>query len=591
MGSLCVIASRSGPPDGEAAARMLRAAPHRGGRHEVLVHGRTVLAVANDPDFVDSSLAARDGLVAGFSGTLDNRAELNAELARRGEPVRGDDPASTLLALFRGGPAALVKLRGTFSGAVSDGTRLWCFRDHMGFRGLYFRDHADAFVAGNEPKQVTAGAGIPREPDLDAVERAFWDRLGARETVIKGVERFPRASYCTVENGHTSFSGYWDPSDLVESSRLSVDDATERLTELLDQAVRRTVTGRDAIKLSGGVDSPAVAAFAARPHLERGGRRLTALSSVFPDYPSVDEEPYIRIVSERLDLDLHTQVPRIRPLTDVQHWADALDGPSNVLHIPEMAGFQRWARQLGARTVMTGELAEHVFTQSSHLIGHFILHGRWRPAARYIRAQRRRGKSWRRIGRMVGPSLVPAPVAVRYQHMRPKDRRIGPWLDGGGPPHRYDLALPVRQRWLHFQLLPFQSPAVAWEAIDLCGAATGVHERMPLGDVDLWEFLLSLRAEVKFPDARFKSLFRKSLRGHVPDEILDRRGKTAFDDYAMGEADYEGLDRWLLDPAHRIGGVDYDALGERIRERRLSTFELIWSYDLARVHAFLALWE
>jgi hypothetical protein len=240
---------------------------------------------------------------------------------------------------------------------------------------------------------------------------------------------------------------------------------------------------------------------------------------------------------------------------------------------------------------MTGELAEHVFTQSNHLIGHFILHGRWRAAARYIDAQRRRGKSWSRIGRMVAPSLVPAPLAIRYQHMRPKDRRIGPWLDGGGPGHRYDLALPVRQRWLHYQLLPFQSPAIAWEAIDLCGAACGVHERMPLGDVDLWEFLLSLRAEVKFPDARWKSLFRQSLRGHVPDEILDRRHKTAFDEYALGQADYEGLDRWLLDPPHRITGVDYDSLGESIRQRRLKTFELIWAYDLARVHAFLGLWE
>ena len=34
----------------------------------------------------------------------------------------------------------------------------------------------------------------------------------------------------------------------------------------------------------------------------------------------------------------------------------------------------------------------------------------------------------------------------------------------------------------------------------------GVDVRRPFVDVDLWEFFLSLRAEVKFPDTRSKTL-------------------------------------------------------------------------------------
>ena len=114
--------------------------------------------------------------------------------------------------------------------------------------------------------------------------------------------------------------------------------------------------------------------------------------------------------------------------------------------------------------------------------------------------------------------------------------------------------------------------------------------RRPLVDVDLWEFVLSLPAEIKFPDALPKSLLRESVRGRLPDELLDRTDKTFFNDFALRTADYEGIRRLALDSDLRIEGVDYRALEARVEARDLGVVELLWAYDLARAHAFLGLW-
>jgi asparagine synthase (glutamine-hydrolysing) len=592
VGSL-VVHSGSSRADPDAAARMLQSAPHRGREHAIHDVGRVALGISNGPDLRDAWLAKTDGRGAVFQGCLDNGDELMRALEHEGRPPTAGDPAGLVLAAFEAwGDDAPNRLRGAFSGAVTDGRSIRCFRDQIGFGTLFYRAEGRSFVAATEAKQVVAGAGIAREPDLEAVEQIFWGRLGERGTALKGVERFPRASIGVVENGGgPDVRRYWDPSALLETARLSVDEACERLTELLQQAVERATRGSDAVTLSGGLDSTTIAAFAAPRHLEMSGRPLAAVSHVYPEFPSVNERPYIELVAGRLGLPLHAYVPRSRPLDDLGHWVAHLDGPTNTLTIPSIVEANRHARATGAKTVLSGDFAEFAFTLSHHLIGHLILHGRWRAAARWVDGRRSRGRSWFRIARQAAPSVTPSFLAALLARTtRRRNPPIAPWLESRNP-WRGDLAVPARRRWLDTQLSPIQGRFVSFEAVDLLAAYCGVHDRKPLADVDLWEFCLSLRAETKFPDNVPKSLVRRSMRGYLPREILERRDKTVFDEHMLATADYDALRRWILDSQHRIAGVDYAMLQERIERRALALFELIWAYDLARAHAFLSQWD
>ncbi len=594
MGSIAVVHS-AGPAEGTAVERALRAAPHRGDELEVVGSGRAVLGVSNAPGLLDAWAVAENGKAAVLTGTLDNRAEVEAALDLPGT----DSPAATVLAAFEAwGVEAPARLRGVFAGAWTDGTELVVFRDHLGLAPLFHRESPETFVAATEGKQVVAGAGIAREPDVDSVEAMFFGRFDARRTMLRGVDRFPRASTATVVPGRpAAFRRYWDPEALLETARIGLPEARERLAGLVEGAVARSLTGSDAISLSGGIDSPTIAAFAAPRTRELTGEPLLAISSVYPEDPGVDESRWIELVTEHLGLRLHPYTPASRPLDDAERWVDVLDGPVDTMSIPELAENYLLARELGARNVLTGEMAEWVFTFGQHLIGHLVLHGRVRASLAWARDQRARGASWPRLVKRAGPSLASPRIALGYRRLRGRRdfRQLPSWVDpevAGSPGPRPDLARPARRRWLEHQLDPLVGVgAYSFDADAVCAAVCGVHVRRPLVDVDLWEFVLSLPAEIKFPDAVPKSLLRESVRGRLPDALLDRSDKTFFNDFALRTADYEGIRRLALDSELRIAGVDYPGLESRVEARDLDVVELLWAYDLARAHAFLGLWS
>ena len=597
MGALAVVSSSSGAA-ADAVRAMLRSAPHRGADLEVHPTAAGALGVSCDSRFPDAWLTSQNGTAAAFVGTLDNADDIRRELGGTGGISTKDvlDPAQILLLAFRRwGSDGFGRFRGSFTAAVLADTTLHCARDQLGLRPLFYRQEAGTFFAATEAKQIVAGAGLAREPDPEAVEQLFYGRLSPETTALRGVSRFPRATVAVARDGYAVFSRYWDPRPLLESADLSPEETRERLAELLDKVIARSVSGNDVVSLSGGIDSPTIAAIAGERHRHLTGRPLQALSSVYPDHPTVDERRYTELVADYLGLPLETYVPTAQPLDDVQKWVDLVDGPVETLSLPELAENYSRARALGARTVLTGEMAEWVFTFEAHLIGHFILHGRFRAAAGWLREQHSYGASWRQVARFVAPSLAPPAAARWYLSRRQQPTGHAPaWIDPAqtGDVVRLDLARPARKRWLEHQLDPLLTPpATSLDADEICAAFYGVQVKRPLADLDLWEFLLSLRAERKFPSSVPKALIRDVMRGRLPDEILDRRDKTGFSAWVLGTADWAGLRRWVADPDPPIGGVDYRLLLDAIDRRQMNALELIWAYDLARVHAFLDLWR
>jgi asparagine synthetase B (glutamine-hydrolysing) len=595
---MIAILGKDAPPDEAVARKMLAAAPHRGQLVTLRTLGNCVLGVANRPDFISGALSSEGALIAAFSGRLDNASELHRTLTAAGTPPVSPADADIVVAAHRVfGSDAPNRMRGAFAAIVTDGNTVWCFRDHIGFQPLFYRDDPRTFFAASEPRQIVAGSDLSEEPDFEVLEKMFFGRMESdTPAALKGVARLAQATVLSVsrEKG-VAVRSYWNPLDRVETARLSPDDVRDRLLELLEQGVARSLTGKDVIFLSGGLDSPAVAAFAAPDHRRRFGRALGALSAVFPDLPSVDERHYIELVAERFGIELHTFRPTARPLDNVDEWCRRFGSPVPILSIPEVSDAYSRARQLGYENVITGEFAEFVFGNPTHIMPHLLTRGRWRALANLLLVERRRGASARSLAAPLLSTFVPGRPANWYLHWRGLDspHRIPDWLDKGKineVPFRSDLLPSGRQRWRRLQLVGTKGGTITLEADETCAAIAGVTIRRPLADIDLWEFFLSLPAEIKHPDLRFKILARAKLRGILPDEILDRRGKTVFDDHIMGHLDYGSLTRLLVKPRHRMPAVDYERLAQRIEQRDLTRFDWFWARDLAWIHAFLNAW-
>jgi len=594
MSAIVAILRRGGQVDAALAHRMLAAAPHRGGATEIVVHGRSVLGVSGRAGAQESGLAIGDELAVALAGKIDNVDALASEFGWPSDPPANPATvAQLILAGFRiFGEDLPGRLRGTFAAVISDGTRLWCFRDHLGFRALFYRDDAHGCYVASEAKQVVAGAGIRREPDREVVERIFYGAYDDETpSALKGVRRLAKATVMRADADGTTLRRYWAPEALLETATISPADLLERFDSLMRQAVERTFSGTVVVSLSGGVDSPAIAAFAAPVHRRLKGEPLAALSAVYPQLPSVDERRYIEEIARFLNLRLHTYEKRANPLDRLQEWVRLLDGPTPKMLITDAEEHYHLARDLGFDTMLTGELAEFSADMRGFLIPHLLLRRRWRALWRRLREQREKEASWTGIAWQLLHAFVPGSLETAYLRARgERDQQTIPtWLSRA----KIDEAeagfrVPARRRWRQLQLSAFVGPGLTIEANEICQALCDVRVRMPWADVDLWEFFLSLPAEVKFPDVRRKGLVRRLLRGKVPDVVLDRHDKTVFDASMMARIDYGALRKWLIHTEVRIDGVDYRTLHEHLRREDLQLVDFVWAKDLAAVHAFLA---
>jgi asparagine synthase (glutamine-hydrolysing) len=577
---------------------MLAISPHRGGDMSHQICDAAILAVSNHPNRTDSLLSTAGEFSAAFSGRLDNAQELVRTLTESGFPPLSPNAADIMVSAVRAfGTDAPNRMRGEFAGVVTDGRQLWCVRDHLGLRPLFYRDDPQAFFAATEIKQVIAGAALLREPNLEVLQQIFGGSMPEdMPSAFKGVNRLPKATTLVVgPNGTGKPELYWHPDRLIETARISPSDVEIRFTELFERAVARCLSGNDIVSLSGGIDSPAVAAFAAPLTRQSTCRPLTALSIVFPNFPKVDERSYIESVTDYLGMDLHTYTLKARALDDLDHWCERFDGPIPTINAPQMNEYYLEARRLGFRNVLTGDIAECVIDLPAHVTGHLLMHGRWEALARLLSTQRRQGTRLKNLaGQLLAP-FVPGRIANWYLSLRGLDvpKRFPDWLDRRKiyeVPYRTDLLVPGRARWSSVQTMPLEGCPITMEAAEICTALAGVTVGRPFADIDLWEFFLSLPAEIKYPDLKSKTFIRRLLRGKVPDAILDRRHKTYFDDHVMSQIDYPLLRRYLVEPTYQMPGVDYRLLTSRLEREELTLTDWFWVNDLVRIHAFLNRW-
>lgn len=593
------LLGKTTPPDEALARRALAAVPYPTPDMEFRRLGHVLLGIATRPDFIDQSLSAAGSMVAALTGRLDNAAELHRELSAAGTPPVSTADADVVVAAFRAhGRGVVNRFRGAFAGIVTDGTTLWAFRDHVGFRSMFYRDDDSAFIVAGEARQIVVAAGLADEPNLEVAELLYYGGMPSNTpAALKGVQRLIQGAFAEAARERALYlERYWTPWIHFETVRMTVEEAGERFRSLLKQACERSLTGHDVVFLSGGLDSPAVAAYAAPAHLERTGRPIGALSAVFPDLPDVDEAALTTLVAKRFGMALQTYRPGAKALDDVEEWSRKLGTPVPTLSIPEVWEAYSRARALGYRNVLTGEFAELTYGKFPHALTHLLLKGRWRALFGLIASEHAKGASRSALVLDALMAFVPGKFANRFfwrQRAAQMTNEIPTWVRTDKlrrPAPRPDLLPPARERYRTLQLWGLEGCTVTMEADATCAAMAGVTIRRPFADVDLWEFFLSLPAEIKFPEQKWKALARRALRGVIPDEILDKTKKTYFDPHVMQQIDYPLLERLLVAPKHRLPGVDYDDVARRIARRDLGMGDWLSLRELARVHAFLNAW-
>ena len=542
---------------GEACARMLASqaiyGPHACDHWDdgAISLGRRLFRLVPEDIHDSQPLEGGDGsLVLAADLRLDNREELEAQLAIASREARGLCDAAILLAAWeRWEEGCFDRLVGDYAFAIWEKRRrrLVLARDPLGQRPLHYHRAKEFFAFASMPKGLHALPQIPVWPDEERMVAflALKSEVGPK-SFFKGIERVEPGCFVAVTRAGLSRTTHWRPQR--RTIRLAgEDDYVQALREHLDRAVRATLRGADGAvgaHLSSGWDSAAVTATAARLLAPTGGT-VTAFTSVpragydgpAPKGRLGDEGPLAAATAALYPNIEHVLVRSDgrSPLEDLDRDAFLNDRPLlNLCNQVWLSAINREAKARRLTVLLTGAMGNLTLSETGvDWLPELVARGEWRLWRRKARALARAGAMrWRGILAGSFGQWVPGPLWAWLQDVKG---------DYGFDLRHYSAVSPERLAALAAQgdlegadEDPFYRPRSDTFATRLWAmsrmdfgnlykgalAGWGVDLRDPTADRRLVEFCLSVPRDQILADSGPRALARRALGDRLPPEVL-----------------------------------------------------------------------
>lgn len=541
-------------------------------------------------------VAADGSLVIVFNGEIYNFAELRAELLALGHAFRTDhSDTEVLLNGYREWGSGLpARCNGMWAYVIYDRSRRALFgsRDRFGKKPLFYTGRGGTFAFASELSAIRAHPSAPTALSRRSLKKYFaYGYIPAPGTILEGVHKLPAGCSFTLDLDDPSLSPrierYWEY--VLEPFRGSEipDDPEEawgeEIRSRLEAAVRRRLVADVPVGvfLSGGIDSSAVTALAAR-HAPAGG--LGTFSIGFEE-PSFDESAHARRVAGLFGTDHHAETLSMERaaglLGEVAGRLDEPMGDSSILPCYLLSQFTR----RHVKVALGGDGGDELFAGYDP----FLALGKAKLYSRLVP---------RPVHRAICMVAARMPVSHAYMSL---DFRVKRALRGLG--HRPSLWLPV---WMapvgpaELEEL-FNEPAdledvfseaiAAWDGcaqadavdralqffaklylqddilvkIDRASMMHGLEVRAPFLDADLVDFVRRIPSAWKYRHGRTKYILRKALEPLLPSDVLQRR-KQGFA-VPIGAWFKDG--RLGLGAEAPVGGLNGAFIQSRLAEHRL----------------------
>lgn len=246
-------------------------------------NGRFVSLVFRRLSIIDLSqaghqpMANEDGTVwVIFNGEIYNFQRLREELIAAGHRFQSKTDTETIVHGYeQWGDQVVSRLHGMFGLAIWDSRqrRLLLARDRIGKKPLFYAQRGSDFFFGSEIKAILASGAFEARPDAESLhDYLTYLYFPPPRTAFQGIHKLSPATMLSVEilpdgSLKTQQKTFWDPLEGAAAIRLSSRrQAVDEIRGLIDEAVRvRLVSDVPlGVLLSGGLDSGAITAFAAR---------------------------------------------------------------------------------------------------------------------------------------------------------------------------------------------------------------------------------------------------------------------------------------------------------------------------------------
>ncbi len=548
-GIVGIVRPGGGPVDRALLRRLTEALAFRGPDAQAMWIGRnagfghTMLRTTWEAEHEHQPCTLDGEVWIAADARIDDRLNLMDELVAKGRPVTAAAPDAELIlhAYHVWGEGCAEHLLGDFAFAIWDARNehLFCARDHLGIKPFYYFHSGSTFVFSNTLNCLRLYPGVSSRLNEQAIADFLLFDLNQNPatTTFADIHRLPPAHTATLSCAGLHMRRYWStPVDEPVYYKDSAD-YVDRFKELLTVAVRdRMRTSWVGIFMSGGIDSPTLAATACRLSQRAPADAVTVFTNVFESLIPDDERYYSGLVASHLGIPIHYRVLDREMLDSPWHdfWAWSPEPMCCGLPLPaERAHFAALSNH--GRVFFHGEGPDNALLYEWRAYLAFLARrGRWRrmaaDIARHVAAHRR------------VPLIASAPRMVRdYVAAKRNKPQFPHWLNPGfasrtGSQCARDtrqstaVAHPVRPR-AHAS---FDSPL--WQRLfhtfDPEFTHSPVEVRHPYLDLRLLRYMLAVPV---LPWCRKKHLLRSAMRGTLPSEVLRRR-KTPLRADALFEA-------------------------------------------------------
>ena len=507
-----------------------------------------------------------------YNGEVYNHSELRGRLSCA---FRTRSDAETVLAAFVAwGPECVRSFNGMFAFFVWDAElrRGFAARDPLGVKPLAYAWDGLEFAFASEAHVVARAREVPVRAHAGAILEYLVAPCfsGVERPMFDGVEYLPPGHWLELGPGGPTLRRYY---------RFTVGDqdpgpGDAALREGLDRAVRRACRADEDIGvfLSGGLDSTAIAALAARALAAPPPAFTIAFAGMAGyDYARStivvsDDLPYAELAARALGSPLTiVQAPRAELAADLERIAatnDALPAWEQELAQDRLA---RAAAAAGLKAVLVGDAADE-----THFGYHFLLD----PAA--IASPRAILERFAAVP--VRRDVLADPLAVFSEKYRE-------WMRPGLSAHEQiagTTALIV-ERWL---------PRLLHNG-DIHGMRVGLEARVPFADTELLALAATVSPAAGLADGE-KTRLRAALRGVLPESIRLRRKSALPKDQACAAIYQREAARLLAEPPGLVRElVDLGALRPLLNParplgewERAALFRVIVLCHFSRHHGF-----
>lgn len=488
-------------------------------------------------------------LVIVYNGEIYNYLELRQELITQGYKFNSTSDTEVLLAAYHAwGVDALTRLVGMFALALVDLEHnvLVLARDFFGIKPLYYTISENKFAFASEIPVLLNLASVSRKVNpirlFDYLRFSKTDY--GSETLFADVHQLPAGHYLEIPLDSAIHRGpqcYWKPT-YHHTLDLSFDEAAACLREMFLESVQLHLRSDVPVgaALSGGIDSSAIVM--AMRHLSGNTLDLHTFSYIAND-PILSEEKWVDLIGTASGANVHKV--RIAPddlVEDIDHLITIQGEPFGSTSIYAQYRVFRLAQQAGIKVMLDGQGADELLGgYSIALASRFaslIRQGKIAKAFSFVRETQSavgRLPGNRNLWLRSGHFLIPPTMRTVFLKLAGQDL-IPEWLNESWftargvipqPSHHVRTANILREEL--FESFRATSLPALLRYEDRNSMAHSIESRVPFLTPKLVNFIFSLPEEYLVSNqGKSKAVFRKAMRGLVPDSILDRKDKVGF---------------------------------------------------------------